>query len=110
MHTHISQPIHMLLDDVKAGLRTLYGHRLRGLYLFGSYARNEQDKESDVDVLVVLDDFAHYGAEVDRTSDLTARLSLQHGVSISKVFLREQDWLRGQTPFLANVREEAIAT
>lgn len=59
-------------------------------------------------MLVVLGDFEHYGAEVDRTSELTATLSLQYGVSISKVFLREQDWLSTQTPFLANVREEAI--
>ena len=98
-----------LLHELRAGLAALYGDRLRGLYLYGSYARGEQDRESDVDVLVVLDDFDHYGAEVNRTSELSARLSLEHGVSISKVFLRERDWLNRQTPFLANVREEAIA-
>ena len=63
-----------------------------------------------MDVLVVLDDFDHYGAEVNRTSELGASLSLQYGVSISKVFFRERDWLDAQTSFLANVREEAIPT
>lgn len=99
-----------LLSELKAGLQDIYGTRLRGLYLFGSYARGQADRESDVDVLVVLDDFEHYGAEVNRTSELTARLSLHYTVSISKVFVRERDWIHGQTPFLANVREEAIAT
>ena len=97
-----------LLKELKAGLEVLYGDRLRGVYLFGSYAREEADPESDVDVLVVLDDFDRYGAEVERTSELGAMLSLKYGVSLSKVFVREQDWLKGETPFLLNVREEAL--
>ena len=82
---------------------------LRGVYLYGSYARGEQDRESDLDVLVVLDRVPHYAAEVDRTGELGSSVSLKYGVSISQVFLAESDWLRGETPFLANVREEAIA-
>ena len=98
----------VLTDEIKAGLREIYANRLRGVYLYGSYARGEQDAESDVDVLVVLDDFTHYASGVERTGVLASHLSLAHGLSISTVFLREAEWLRGQTPFLANVREEAI--
>jgi len=101
-------PLQHLLRDLHAGLAAIYGSRLRGVYLYGSYARGEADRESDLDVLVILDEFAHYGAEVDRTSALTARLSLAYGVSISKVFLRERDWRSHDTPFLANVRDEAV--
>jgi len=104
----MSHQLQILLAELKTRLRDIYKGRLRGLYLFGSYARGQEDKESDLDVLVVLDDFKRYGKEVDHTSELTSKLSLQYGISISKVFLREQDWLNGKTPFLANVREEAI--
>ncbi len=62
-----------------------------------------------MDVLVILDDFEDYGAEVDRAGALGADVSLAYGVSISKVFLRECDWRAADTPFLANVREEAVA-
>ena len=60
-----------------------------------------------MDVLVVLDDFTSYGAQVDRTAELAAALSLEYGVSISQVFLRERDWLASDSPFLRGVREEA---
>ncbi len=101
--------IHTLLQELKSGLKTLYADRLKGVYLYGSYARGEEDQESDVDVLVVLDEIRHYAAEVDRTGYLAADLSLKYGFSTSLVFIREIDWLRGETPFLANVREEAVS-
>jgi predicted nucleotidyltransferase len=104
----VEQRIETLMSELRAGLLELYGPRLKGVYLFGSYARGEQEAESDVDVLVVLDDFGDYGEEVDRAISLTSKLSLAHDVSVSKVFVRERDWLHGDTPFLKNVREEAV--
>ena len=98
-----------LLDELRRGLESIYGPRLKGLWLFGSYARGEQDDESDVDVLVVLSDIANYGTEVERTSGLSSALCLAHGPSVSLVFAREADWARPESPFLRNVRTEAIA-
>ena len=36
-----------LLNELKIGLDRVYGTRLKGLYLYGSYARGEEDEESD---------------------------------------------------------------
>ena len=101
--------VHSVLSELKAGLRLAYGDRLRGMYLFGSYARGEADRESDLDILVVLDAFDRYAHEVNRTGVLAADLSLKYGVTVSLVFLREREWLKGDTPFLSNVRDEAIS-
>lgn len=98
-----------LLGDLRNGLSTIYGNRLSGVYLFGSHARQEADAESDVDILVVLDQIEQYGQEVSATGPLISKLSLQFGVSISRVFVSRQDWVARHTPFLANVREEAIS-
>lgn len=86
----------------------MYRSRLKGVYLFGSYARGEQHAESDVDILIVLSDYERYGAEIDRTSKIASDLSLKHNVSISTVFIREQDWINADTPLLRNARQEAI--
>ena len=98
-----------LMAELKLGFHSIYGERLKCLYLYGSYARGEQDEESDLDVLVVLDQFDSYAREVDRTGDLGSDLSLKYGITVSPVFIREAEWLHGDTPFLSNVREEAIA-
>lgn len=43
------------LSRLETSLGALFGPRLRGLVLFGSYARNQFDDESDVDVLVLVE-------------------------------------------------------
>jgi predicted nucleotidyltransferase len=104
----MSETIRQLLTDLKARLAALYGPRLCGLYLFGSYARGEADEESDADVLIVLDHVERYSDEIERTSELISALSLSHGVSISRVFASEAKWRDDRTAFFVNVREEAI--
>ncbi len=102
--------INTLLVDLKAGFRDLYGHRLKGLYLFGSYARGEETADSDVDVIVVLDHVGSYGAEINRTGPLVSAVSLDFDVSIGVVLVSEAAWAAPDTVFLANVREDAVAT
>jgi predicted nucleotidyltransferase len=49
-------PIASTLRRFRGALEGRYGERLREVVLFGSWARGEADEESDVDVLVVVDD------------------------------------------------------
>jgi predicted nucleotidyltransferase len=104
----VNVDVRALMAEMKAGLQALYGERLKGVYLFGSYARGEADEESDVDVLVVLDRVDRYADELDRTSELISTLSLERGVTISRVFASERRWREDQTMFFLNVREEAV--
>jgi predicted nucleotidyltransferase len=96
------------MTELKERLAALYGGRLRGLYLFGSYARDEADAESDLDVLVVLDRVDSYSSEISRTSEVTSELSLRYGITLSRVFTSEAQWRDDLTLFFLNLREEAI--
>src|SRR5712691_8693888 len=101
--TGMIAPVQTLLAELKCRVAAIYGDRLRGVYLYGSYARSEQNWESDVDILIVLDTIADYGNEVERTGAMISTLSLEHGVSVSPVFVSEKNWLESDNPFLLNV-------
>jgi predicted nucleotidyltransferase len=101
-------PINELLRELKSGLLDVYGPRLEGLYLYGSYARGDEQPESDVDVVIVLNRIENYGFEIDRTSELISSLSLTFGVTVSRLFVSGSDWQYRDTPFLATAREDAI--
>ena len=94
---------------LRTELSALYGTKLKGVYLYGSYASGRATSESDLDVLIVLDQIAHYSLEIERTSSLISSLSLRYGLTISRVFIPEHDWANANTAFLLNVREIAIS-
>jgi len=104
----VNEAVREVLARLKRGLSEMYGERLKGVYQFGSYARGEEDEESDIDVLIVLDRVESYSDEIDRTSELIGQLSLECGRSISRVFVPEARWRNDQTMFFLNVREEAL--
>ena len=43
-----------MLKQIKLRLQAAFGQRLQGVMLYGSEARHEADKDSDVDLLVLL--------------------------------------------------------
>ena len=97
-----------ILKQLKEALQRIYGDNLRGVYLYGSYANGEADPESDIDIVIVLRDFSDYWAEVQRTGEVISKLSLECGISISPVRMREAHWMLEDSPFLNNVRRESV--
>jgi uncharacterized protein len=99
--------LNSLLDEIKRGLYSIYGKRLESIYLFGSYARGDQEPDSDLDILIVLSDFDSHITEIDSTGELISDLSLKYAISISRKFIRKTDWISGDNALLRNVLEEA---
>lgn len=101
--------IHQLLTALKIGLVNLYGNRLKGVYLFGSYARGDYNENSDVDVLIVLDTCENYWDELVRSGQLASDLSLEYGLTISRTIMTTDQWQNADWPILQNIRLEGIA-
>lgn len=96
------------LRDVKRALRTIYGTRLSGIYLYGSYARGDYDADSDVDLLVTLRDEANPWTESSRLSETLSDICLTHDLLIA-VYTVPEVWLRErETPLFINIRREGV--
>jgi predicted nucleotidyltransferase len=98
-----------VLTELRTEFEALYGERLVKLLLFGSQARGDTEDGSDIDVLVVLRGHVYPGVEIDRTVNVTARLSLKADAVISCVFVSVERYSREKSPLLINVRREGVA-
>ena len=73
-----------ILLEVKDEALKLFGNKLRELILYGSYARDEQDPESDIDIMILVDEdetvLREYGDEI---AGIMTDLSLKYDTFVS---------------------------
>lgn len=91
---------------VAADLEKLYGPRLREVVLFGSWARGDAHPESDIDLLVVLDQTPDRWAELARMDDVMWRHSFENATVVTAVPVSAPDRERSSWPLLRRVRVE----
>ena len=103
-----SAPIREIAYELKDQLERRYGNQLKGLVLFGSYARGEETEGSDIDIAVILEDFDHACTEIERTGDLISFLSLKFDTLISLAPIKEKDWLLMRTSLISNIQRDGV--
>lgn len=97
-----------VLTELRERLGRLYGERLSALVLYGSQARGDAEEGSDIDVLVVLEGPVDPMAEIRRTGDDVADLSLEHNVVVACFFVSRDQFEREHSPLLINARREGV--
>lgn len=98
-----SQPHERAFEAFAEAVRNAVGEHIHKIILYGSVARGEATNDSDVDVLIVVDDFE----AIDHLHDLAFDVGLDHGVVISPhIQTRDRFEARKDSPFLQNVLAE----
>jgi predicted nucleotidyltransferase len=93
---------------VAGDLRSLYGDRLQEVILFGSWARGDAHPESDVDLLVVLDEVSSRWVELARMSEILWRHSLEHDTVLTEIPVSGAEYAKSDEPLLARARAEGV--
>jgi predicted nucleotidyltransferase len=105
------EKIKNVVNEVQARMLMLFGSKLKKIILFGSYARNEADNESDIDILLLIDeDKSNLKQYHDRIVDVIVELSLKYGVVLSIIEQEYQQFNKYTefVPFYTNVENEGI--
>ncbi len=80
------QRLSNLLDELEHGLKEIYSESLRKIFLYGSYAREQSEPGSDLDLMVLCDldenDIRKYDEAV---LELTIKLTTRYGILVSVV-------------------------
>jgi predicted nucleotidyltransferase len=108
MAKKIPKKIEKVLLETKSRLTAVYAKRLKDIILFGSYARGDFAKGSDIDLLVLLDRVGDLGAEHDLYLPVVCDLSLKYDTVVSIVPMEYDTYLRRKTPLILNVQKEGI--
>jgi len=77
-----------LLKDLQEYMINVFHDRLNRIYVFGSYARGDNDNESDVDFLVIIDDDINKYDDI--ILDIIVEISLKHD-KVVPIFLENHD-------------------
>jgi len=99
----------IVLTELQKKLNDLFSDKLKKIILFGSYARRDYDSESDVDVLVIIDDvnIRRHNASL---SNIELELFDKYDLLISILPENENyfDSNFDQLPFFRNVNAEGV--
>jgi len=70
--------IRKILKNFREKIEKLYGKRLKGIILYGSWARGDATEDSDIDLLIVLEGKVVPGKEIDRMIDIITDINLEY--------------------------------
>ena len=104
----MDQKIRRLVDQVKAHLNEVYGEGIKRVILYGSHARGEATKDSDVDVLVLIDPSLRPSEVEESLSDLLYDIILEEGELVCVVAVSQERFESYNSPFMLNVKKEGI--
>jgi uncharacterized protein len=99
------------LVDVKEEVLKVFGSKLKQLILYGSYARNEQDPESDIDIMALVDDTESTIRKATYPiANIMTQMSLKYDVfvSITEETCHRYNEYRDVLPYFQNIYNEGI--
>ena len=100
--------VQLIIDELKRELQRIYRDRLKGVVLYGSYARGEATEDSDIDILMVVDEVDNPFTESRRFSEIVWRISLENDIVISAIAVDSDKFENSELPVFAIAREEGV--
>ena len=97
-----------ILDEAKERLQRIYGERLKGLILYGSYARGDATEGSDIDLILLLEDMSNPISELEKFSGEIHQLDFLYDTVISIIPIEEGQYRTRRLPIILNAKREGI--
>ena len=104
----MDERIKRLVNKIKEHLIKSYGERIKQVILYGSQVRGQSTKDSDVDILVVVDESLNPFEVRKSLSDLLFDMVLEDEELVSVIAVPEHFFKNYNSPFMLNVKKEGV--
>jgi predicted nucleotidyltransferase len=98
--------IDKIINEISHELKSKYDD-FRGIYLFGSYSRNEQHKDSDIDIAILFDREIEWKFR-DEIIGIIAEYNVKYDIIFDIHVFSIEDILYPITPLRENIKNEGI--
>ncbi len=108
---HRRQIVDRVIDTMTQRMKELFPEGMLEVILYGSYARNDETDESDVDLMYLVDSPREViSARNWQVGEAAADLVMEYGILVSPVVENRDYYLRNREllPFFANIQREGV--
>lgn len=101
-----------LISEYVVAVREIYGEHLKQIILYGSYARGDYTKDSDIDIMLLVDlDEAEQDGFADALSELDFEYNMKYGIWMMPIVKNKKSFLQWSDicQFYKNIKEEGIS-
>lgn len=107
---NLDSEIVQLTEESALRIRSSFGDRVSQIILFGSCARGENTKDSDVDIALILNGKYNHLLYEDILSDISADMMDKYHELVNFICLSLKDYTekKGWYPFYMNIEKEGI--
>lgn len=104
--------LNVILDKLAAVYKNIYGDSIEQILLYGSYARGDNDEDSDIDVVAIVHGKREaLQAQLKKVWEYSCELELEHGTILSPTVIPYEEFAKykDDLPYYKNIAREGIA-
>lgn len=107
MKNKIPDKIKPIIKEAKSSLKKILKKELKKIILFGSYSREDYNEESDIDIVILLDN-KDLNKDRNKYKEAIYDICLKYDKVISVIPYNYNDYLSKRTPLIINIKNEGI--
>ena len=108
---NLPKTIDNIIQEFVEEVKKVMGKRVKKIILYGSYARGDYNKSSDIDIMILTDlNFEEIEQYRDKVSDIAFDIELEKGVVISPIIknIEKYNSRININPFYKNIQREGV--
>lgn len=103
--------LNAILQVITQAYRSVYGENIVKIILYGSYARGDYQKDSDIDIVAIVQgDRVKLQEQLKKIWDISSDLEVEYGTIVSPTVIpfEEFEKYKNDLPYYKNIQNEGV--